>query len=200
MKISEKERVLKIIQRSNIFKAKELESHQASSKYLQLLTEEGLIEKVGYGLYAPVNDSGITENHTLAIASKRIPHGVICLLSALRFHQVTTQNPFEVWMAIHPKARLPKEDLIPLRYVRFSGEAYTTGIEKHLIEGVEISVYSLPKTIADLFKYRNKIGIDVAVEALKEGWFEQRLKIDELWKYAKICRVSNVIRPYLDML
>lgn len=200
MTTSEKERVLKIIRKSNILRAKELEYHQISSKYLQLLSEEGLVERVGLGLYTLTNNPNITENHTLAIASKRIPRGIICLLSALRFHQITTQNPFEIWIAIHPKARLPKEDLIPLRCVRFSGKAFTSGIEKHFIEGVEVSIYSLEKTIADLFKYRNKIGVDVAVEALKEGWSEQRLNMNKIWEYAKICHVSNVIRPYLDML
>jgi len=120
------------------------------------------------------------------------------LLSALRFHELTTQAPFEVWMAIDGKARAPKEEIIPLRIVRFSGKALTAGVESHSIDGVKIKVYNPAKTVADCFKYRNKIGLDVAVEALRDCWRKKSATADQLWHFAKVCRVANVMRPYLE--
>jgi predicted transcriptional regulator of viral defense system len=140
-----------------------------------------------------------SEHQTIVQAAMRLPHGVVCLLSALRFHDLTTQSPFEVWMAIDGKARSPKEDIIPLRIVRFSGKALTAGVESHSIEGVKIRVYNPAKTIADCFKYRNKIGLDVAIEALRDCW-RKRATADEVWHYAKVCRVSRVMRPYLESI
>jgi len=133
-------------------------------------------------------------------ACKRLPNGVACLLSALSFHGFTTQAPFEIWMAIDRKARLPKVEGVPVHIVRFSGEALTEGVERHVIEGVEVCVYCPAKTVADCFKYRNKIGLNVALEALRECRRERRCTMDDLWRFAKICRVANVIRPYLEAL
>jgi predicted transcriptional regulator of viral defense system len=113
---------------------------------------------------------------------------------------LTTQSPSDIWIAIDRKARLPKSDGLPLRFVRFSGDALYSGVELHVIEGVEIKVYSPAKTVVDCFKYRNKIGLDVALEALRECWHERRCSMVELWHYAKICRMSNVMRPYLESL
>jgi predicted transcriptional regulator of viral defense system len=129
-----------------------------------------------------------------------VPHGTVCLLSALRFHELTTQAPFEVWLAINGKARTPQEDILPLRIVYMSGQALSAGVEEHQIEGVPVRVYNPAKTVADCFKYRNKIGLDVALEALRDCWRKRRSTADELWHYAKICRVSNVMRPYLASL
>ena len=151
------------------------------------------------GLYT-LADADVSEHQSLAEASKRIPHGVICLLSALRFHGLTTQAPFEVWVAVDVKARKPGSNGLPLRIVRFSGAALRSGVEDQLIQGVAVKVYSPAKTVSDCFKYRNKIGLDVALEALRECWREHRCTMDDLWRYAKICRVSNVMRPYLESL
>jgi predicted transcriptional regulator of viral defense system len=145
-------------------------------------------------------DGDTTEHHSLAEAARRVPHGCICLLSALRFHDLTTESPFEVWMAIDVKARRPTEALIPLRIVRFSGHALSAGIETHLIEGVEVKIYNPAKTVADCFKYRNKIGLDVALEALRDCWKRKLTTADELWHYAQICRVSRIMRPYMESL
>jgi predicted transcriptional regulator of viral defense system len=139
-----------------------------------------------------------SEQEMLAMASARVPQGVLCLLSALRFHGLTTQNPSEIWLAIDRKARAPVVSDLPLRVVRFSGEARTAGIEKSIIDGVDVRVYGVAKTVADCFKYRNKIGTDVAVEALRECWRARRTSADALWRYAEICRVTNVMRPYLE--
>lgn len=133
-------------------------------------------------------------------ACKRVPHGVVCLLSALRFHEMTTQAPFEVWMAVDRSARLPEAPDLPLRIVRFSGEALSQGIEIHEVEGAEVRVYAPSKTVADCFKYRSKLGVDVAVEALRDYLRLRKGTVDELWRYAGVCRVQSVMRPYLEAL
>jgi len=159
----------------------------------------GQVQRVGRGLYVPL-DSEITQHHGLAQVAKRVPHGVICLLSALLFHEIGTQLPSQVWIAIDVDARKPRVEYPPLRVVRFSGLALTEGVEAHRLEGVDVKVYGVAKTVADCFKYRNKIGLDVALEALREARRGRRATIDEIWRYAKIDRVSNVMRPYLESL
>ena len=139
-----------------------------------------------------------SENQQLAEVSTRAPNATYCLLTALRFHRVTTQSPSEIWLAIANKARAPKIDYPPLRVIRFSGDSLTEGVEEHTVDRVTIRVYSVAKTVADCFKYRNKIGLDVALEALKECRRERRASNDELWHFAKVCRVANVMRPYLE--
>ena len=163
------------------------------------LVEAGALERVGRGLYAPVG-AKVTEHRPLVEAMKRVPKGVVCLLSALRYHGLTTQNPHEVWLAIDVKARKPVVDWPPLRIVRFSGRALAFGVERRVVEGVEVAVTSKEKTVADCFKYRNKIGLDVALEALREYLRSKRRSIDDLMRAAEACRVANVIRPYLDAI
>ena len=159
----------------------------------------GQLERVGRGLYGLIARP-VSAHGTLAEVARRVPKGVVCLLSALRFHDLTTQAPFEVWLAIDNKAATPKLDYPPLRLVRFSGAALAEGVEEHVVDGVTVRVTGVAKTVADCFKYRNKIGLDVALEALREAWREKRMTADDLWRYAKICRVANVMRPYLDGL
>ncbi|MFZ1474666.1 MAG: transcriptional regulator, partial [Anaerolineae bacterium] len=142
----------------------------------------------------------ITEQHTLAEVCRRVPQGMVCLLSALRYHNLTTQSPAEVWLALGNSARAPKTDLLPLRIVRFSAAALAAGIEEHLIEGVAVRVYDPAKTVVDCFKFRNKIGLEVALEALRAGWRERRFTMDQLWRYATICRMINVMQAYLESL
>jgi predicted transcriptional regulator of viral defense system len=163
--------------------------------YLLQLYRSGRLQKLGRGLYA-APDLDISENLSLAEACGRVPDGVICLLSALRFHQLLTQSPFQVWMAIHPKARKPGFDYPPLQIVRFSGAALTEGVEEHRVPEGPGRVYSIPKTVADCFKYRNKIGLDVAPEALRESRRDRRATMGELWHFAQVDRVSTVMRPY----
>ncbi len=163
------------------------------------LVEKGHLERIGRGLYVPAKAKA-TEHHTLAEAAKRIPHGVVCLLSALCFHGLTTQSPHEVWLAIDVKARKPKTDWPPLRIVRFSGVALRFGVEAHTIEGVVVRVTSKEKTVADCFKYRNKVGLDVALEALRDCLRSKRRSVDGLAEAAAVSRVTNVMRPYLEAL
>jgi len=181
---------------SRVFRARDTELSRVA---LARLTKSGRLERVGRGLYAHPN-ARIGEHHTLVEAAVRVPHGIVCLLSALRFHKLTTQNPHEVWMAIGVKARKPKADWPPLRIVRFSSRALTFGIETHTIEQVEVQITSREKTVVDCFKYRNKVGLDVALEALREYLRSRRRSIDALMEAAAASRVTNVIRPYLDAL
>ena len=193
------EKVLKIARRSSVIRLRDLTRHGIHPEYVRRLCNKGLLVRSGRGLYS-LADADVTENHTLSEASKRVPHGVVCLLTALRFHNLGTQNPHQVWLAIDRKATLPKVDYPPIRFVRFSGPALKEGIDKKKIEGVDVRIYNPAKTVADCFKYRNKIGLDVGLEALRECWRERRCTMDQLWFFAKICRVTNVMRPYLESL
>jgi predicted transcriptional regulator of viral defense system len=132
--------------------------------------------------------------------AKRVPGAVICLLSALAFHEITTQNPPAIWIALPKGARRPTFTSPSLRIVRLSGPSLTEGTENHQVEGVTIRIYSAAKTVADCFKFRNKIGLDVAIEALKDCLRQKKADVNEIYRYAKICRVSNVIRPYMEAL
>lgn len=164
---------------------------------LTRLVREGELERVSRGRYR-LASTPVTEHHGLALAAAATPRGIVCLLSALTFHELGTQVPSEVWLALDRQARRPAVSYPPLRVVRFSGDALTEGVEVHRIEGVEVRVTSVAKTIADLFKYRNKIGLDVALEALREGWRERRFTIEDLDRAARACRVEAVLRPYVE--
>ncbi len=199
MTFTKTENFVKTLRKKGLARSREIEAMGISREYLRKLHEQGVVRRLGHGLYS-LAEFEPTEHRTMAEACKRVPHGIVCLLSALQFHDLTTQLPFEIWLAIDRKAWRPRESSIPLRIVRFSGPALEAGIEEHRIEGVKVRVYNVAKTVADCFKYRNKIGLDVALEALREGWRERRFTMDELWHYGKICRVANVMRPYLEAL
>jgi len=199
MRESKVKKTLHLLRRASVTRPVDLKPYGIPLDYLWELHRRGLIERVGRGLYT-LPYARITEHRSLVQACKRIPRGVVCLLSALHFHQLTTQLPLEVWMAIGQKARAAKPGQPRLHLVRFSGEALTSGIEEHSIEGIPVKVYNPAKTVADCFKFRNKIGLDVALEALRDCWRHRRATMDDLWKYAKICRVANVLRPYLESL
>lgn len=199
MKKGLSEEILELIKQKGVLRPRDLDAPAIPRTYLQRLYQRGTIIKIGRGLYT-LPDIHITENHTFAEAAKRIPNGIICLLSALSFHGLTSQIPFEAWMAIDRKSRLPKVDYPSIRFVRFSAQALTEGVEKHVIDGVQVKVYNASKTVADCFKYRNKIGIDVAIEALKDCWSQRKCTMDEIWKFSRICRVDNVMKPYIQSL
>ncbi len=163
-------------------------------EYLSRFHREGVLERASRGVYY-LPDTKLTEHHSLAEAIKIAPRGVVCLLSALRFHDLTIQSPFEVWLALDRKAHRPAGDGVPLRVVRFSGQALTAGVEEHLVEGVKVRIYSPAKTVADCFKYRNKIGLDAALEALRDYCRGKDTSADELWMYAKVCRVATSCAP-----
>lgn len=196
---SKLEQTLALVREVGVLRPRDLAPHGLSREYLRRLEQRGLIERDGRGLYRAA-DLEVTEHHTLVEACKRVPHGVACLLTSLEFHDFTTQAPFEIWMALDVKARLPKVDDIPLRIFRFSGEAFSYGIEEHWIEGVRVRVYTPAKTVADCFKYRNKVGLDVALEALREARREHLATMDQIYRAARVCRVDRVMQPYTEAM
>jgi predicted transcriptional regulator of viral defense system len=196
---TDRERTLKLARRRQGVAARELAVAGIHRQVLSRLVEAGELERIARGIYR-LPEHPLTENHGLAIASASVPHGVICLFSALQFHGIGTQLPSEIWMAIDRRARRPALKYPPLRVVRYTGAALHEGVESHRIEGQTVRVYNVAKTVADCFKYRNKIGIDVALEALREAWRSRRFTMDELDRYAVICRVQRVMRPYLETL
>jgi predicted transcriptional regulator of viral defense system len=193
------DRVLDLARRTGVVRARDLVEHHIPRVVLQRLERRGLLTRAGRGLYI-LPDADITQHHTIVEACKRVPHGVVCLLSVLVFHGLTTQAPFEVWMAVDGRARRPHVDHPPLRVVGMTGLARTTGVEEHVIEGVTVRVYSAAKTVADCFRFRNKIGHDVAIEALRDYMRSPRKNVDELWRCAQACRVLTVLRPYVEAL
>lgn len=193
------ERLLKAVKRLGVVRPKDLEAQGIPRARLYRLAKQGVMERQARGIYV-ASDHPYTAEHTLAQVAKRIPNAVICLLTALRFHELTTQQPAEVWIALPEKARRPKIDYPRVRVSRFSRAALTEGIERHTIEGVEVRVYSAAKTVADCFKYRNKVGIEVAVEALRDFSRRHRGGATELARFARICRVTRVMQPYLDAI
>ena len=194
-----KERVLELVRQAGVLRPRDLDAHHLPRQYLRLLCDQELVQRVGRGLYVAA-DAEPSLHHTLAQASKRVPQGVVCLLSALRFHDLTTQAPFQVWLALGKQSWRPQVDYPPLRVVWFSGEAFACGVEEHGIEGVSVRVYSAAKTVVDCFKYRNKIGLDVALEALRDAWRQHLVTMDELWRFAQVDRVARIMRPYLESL
>ncbi len=199
MSATVEEKVIRLARKIGVVRPMDLAARGIPARYLRRLCDDGRLDRVGRGLYVS-RDITPSENRTLAEVAKRVPHGVICLLSALRFHGLTTQMPREVWLAIDRKARLPREPMLPIRIVRFSGRARTSGVKEYALEGVPVRIYNPAKTVVDCFKYRNKIGIDVAVEALRDCRRQRKCTNDELWHYGKICRMNNVMRPYLEAL
>jgi predicted transcriptional regulator of viral defense system len=193
------DKALQLVRKRGTLRPRDLAGQAIPPDYLDRLYRRGLIERIGRGLYA-WPDAEISEHHSLAEAVRQVPRGVVCLLTALRFHGLTTQSPHAVWLALPPKAWAPKVAFPKVRLVRFSGPALTEMVQKHVIEGVAVPVYTAAKTVADCFKYRNKVGQDVALEALRDCWRSRKATMDELWSAARICRMANVMRPYLESL
>jgi len=194
-----KERLLSLVERRGIVRSREAEAQGIPRAYLSRLVSQGELARIGRGLYA-LPGLEITEHHALVEVAKRVPKAVVCLLSALRFHELTTEAPHEVWIAIGRKDRAPQLDYPPVRVTWSSEKLLTIGIERHAIEGVEIKVTSPARTVADCFKFRNAIGSNVAAEALRDFLRDHGKQRSELWEMAKACRVTSVIRPYLEAL
>jgi predicted transcriptional regulator of viral defense system len=199
MAISTHQRALRLAQRRQGVTARDFAAAGIHRQVFTRLVASGHLERVSRGVYR-LPDRSITEHHGLAVVAAAVPHGTITLLSALQFHQIGTQLPSQVWIALDRRARRPALKYPPLRIVRYSGAALTEGIETHRIEGQAVRIYSAAKTIADCFKYRNKIGLEVALEALREGWRARRFTLNELDRYARVCRVRRVMRPYIEAL
>jgi len=193
-----KNQIMEIARKQAAFRAGDIPDTRNPRTELCRMVENSELVRVGRGLYS-LPDVEVGENHSLAEAVKLYHGGVICLISALHFHHIGTQLPYEIWL-MRQDRNIPPAKNLPVRFVYSKGDVFSFGIEKHVIEGTEVSIYSPAKTVADCFKYRNKIGLDVAIEALQEGWKEKRFTMDELWAAVKVCRVQNVIQPYIEML
>jgi predicted transcriptional regulator of viral defense system len=187
------------IRNKNIFRLAEARALGLHPEQVRRLTRQGRLTRLGRGLYAAASMVP-SEHHTLAEVTKRVPKGIICLLTALRFHSIGTQHPRDVWLAVDRRAAIPRIDFTPVRIVRISGAALTAGIDEHDIEGVTVHITSPARTVVDCFKFRNKIGIDVAVEALREYRRLRKGTVDELWRQADRLRMTRVMRPYWDAM
>lgn len=193
------DKIHRLAKKKGILRPRDLDLYGIPRRWMSRLHERGQLVRIGRGLYT-LSDAVPSSNRSLAEVSKRIPSGVICLLSALQYHELTTQVPHQVWIAINSRARSPRVDDLPARIVRFSGDSFSMGIDIFEIEGVTARIYNPAKTVADCFKFRNKIGLDVAIEALKDCLRKRKATVDQLWTYARVCRVSNVIKPYMESL
>jgi predicted transcriptional regulator of viral defense system len=187
----------RLLRGNRVARSRDLERNGIYRAELSRLVARGIVERVGRGLYALAGHEP-TEHHGLVQAQQHIPNGVVCLLSALSFHGITTQAPFEIWMAIDIHARRPRLEYPPVRIVKSSGSALSFGVEEHAIEGVQVRITTPAKTVADCFKYRSQIGQDVAIEALREYIGKRLGTVDTLWEAATVCRVTKIIRPYIE--
>jgi len=189
---------LELLQKKGMVRAHELARIGVAGETLQQLLRSGALVRVSRGLYA-APDRSLNEHDQLAQLAIKYPHMVFCLLTALQIHGLTTQAPHEVWVAISPNARPPRVSYPPLRIVRLSDPDIQV-VTISLDGVVHIPVTSIAKTVVDCFKFRNKIGLDIALEALRDAWRQKRVTMDELWESAQLCRVANVMRPYLESL
>ena len=189
--------ILRMARKAGVIRHREVTERGIHPEYLRRLVAAGELERVSRGLYRLV-EAEITEHHPLTVVAGRIPEGVVCLLSALRFHELGTQSPGRVWVALDRRAAKPQLTEPKIHVVRFSGAALTQGIKTHRLEGVNVKLYCPAKTVADCFKYRNKVGLDVALEALKAVLHGRKASVDELLRYAEVCRVRKVMQPYLE--
>lgn len=191
--------VLELARARPLLRARDLAHQELPTIVLSRLVAAGKLERIARGVYG-LPGLAMSEHRSLAEVALRAPQGVVCLLSALRVHGIGTQAPFEVWLAIENRASIPRFDPPKIRPVRMSGASFTDGIGRLSVDGVSVSVFNAAKTVADCFKYRNKIGLDVALEALRDGWAQQKFTMDEIWHFATVDRVTNVMRPYLESL
>lgn len=189
--------VLALAASMSLLRARDVAALTLPTIILSRLVRDGRLKRMGRGVYS-LPDRPLSEHTSLAEAALRVPRGVICLLSALRVHGLGTQAPHQVWLAIPQNSPTPRVEHPSLRPVRMSGPALSEGVQSMRIDGLDVPIFNVAKTIADCFKYRNKIGIDVALEALRDGWKQRKVSMDELSYYADIDRVSNVMRPYME--
>jgi predicted transcriptional regulator of viral defense system len=192
-----KARALKLVKSQGIARARDLQAAGIPAPYLRRLVEEGALEQPARGQYR-IAGKAPSAGHTLAVAALAVPQGILCLLSALRLHDLGTQTPHEVWMLIGAKAWEPTNPSVPLRIIRSRNPHEDIGVDRQKIEGVEVRVTSPERTVVECFKYRSTIGLDVALEAMRDLIKRRRGKTDDLWRMAKVFRMQNVMRPYLD--
>jgi predicted transcriptional regulator of viral defense system len=196
---SHEQQVLRLARTQTLLRARDVTRHGLPTITLTRLVQAGKLERVARGLYG-LPGAKISEHRSLAEVSARVPKGVVCLMSALRVHEIGTQAPFEVWIAIPQHMVTPRLDQPAIRVVRMSDEALAEGVERLNVDGVEVPVFNVARTIVDCFRFRNKIGLDVALEALRDGWSQRKFTLDDLWRHATSGRAANVMRPYIEAI
>lgn len=197
MSETEEAKILQILRKTGSIRPRELKQHGLSRTALLRLYEKGLVRRPSRGLYVSMEQDAKEYQSLVEIATIN-SNATICLLSALSFHHLTTQQPHEVWIALPSKAWPPKIETISTRVIRMSEDAMTYGVETHSLSGVDVKIFSPAKTVADCFKFRSTVGLDVAIEALRDCRKKKKATIDEIYGAAKVCRMSNIILPYLE--
>lgn len=195
----QQQKILQLAKIKGIISAEDVEATSVSRNYLYQMCKEGLLKKIATGLYT-LPEAPVTENSSLAEVAKRLPGAVVCLISALSFYGVTTQLPHEIWLTIPRGSWRPEINYPPINLRYVSEPAYSFGIQEHFVNGVAVKIYSPAKTVADCFKFRNKVGLDVAIEALRETWHSRKVTMDELVEAAEVDRVSKIMRPYMEAI
>ncbi|MEX2608085.1 MAG: type IV toxin-antitoxin system AbiEi family antitoxin domain-containing protein [Kiritimatiellia bacterium] len=192
------EKIISLARERGVIRAADVENAGASRTLLSYLAKKGALRRVSRGAYALADYMPVHEDFLAATTA--VPHGIICLLSALQFHEITTQMPMETWIAIKRGTRMPTCRVLDLHVVRLTGPAFSEGVEEHDADGIVIRIYSAAKTVVDCFKFRNKIGIDVAREALRDTLQQKKATRDEIWRLAKCSRMAHIMQPYLEMI
>jgi predicted transcriptional regulator of viral defense system len=193
------QQVLRLARTRKLLRARDVTEHGLPTIVLTRLVQAGKLERLARGLYG-VPGAKTSEHRSLAEVAARVPKGVVCLLSALRLHEIGTQSPFEVWIAIPQHMVTPRLDQPAIRVVRMSDVALADGVERRTIDGIKVPVFNAARTVVDCFRFRNKIGLDVALEALRDGWRQRKFTLDDLWRHAISGRVANVMRPYIEAI
>lgn len=196
---SQETRILQLARSRKLLRARDLAPHGLPTIALTRMVQAGKLERLARGLYG-IPGAPISEHRSLAEVSLRVPKGVVCLISALYVHDIGTQAPFEVWLAMPHNAPAPRLDTPRLRIVRMTDAALADGVVCIKADGVSIPVFSAARTVVDCFRFRNKIGLDVALEALRDGWTRRKFAMDDLWRYARAGRVANIMRPYVEAI
>jgi len=191
------DKVLQIARQQGVLRPRDLKEKNLPPRYLSRLAESGHLEREGRGLYRHP-EAPLSEHHSLVLVAARYSSAIMCLLSALQFHELTTQMPRRVWIAREKGDWIPEASPTNLEVVHMSGESFTEGVEEHEIEGIAVKVFNPAKTVADCFKFRGKVGLSVAIEALRDYVRSSAGPIDALYRYAEICRVRSVMRPYIE--
>jgi predicted transcriptional regulator of viral defense system len=193
------QQVLRLARTRKLLRARDVTEHGLPTIVLTRLVQAGKLERLARGLYG-VPGAKTSEHRSLAEVAARVPKGVVCLLSALRLHEIGTQSPFEVWIASPQLMVTPRLDQPAIRVVRMSDVALADGVERRTIDGIKVPVFNAARTVVDCFRFRNKIGLDVALEALRDGWRQRKFTLDDLWRHAISGRVANVMRPYIEAI
>ncbi len=188
---------LRMAERLGVLRLRDARAEGIHPEVLRRLALQGQLVKIARGIYAPAS-ADLSTHHDLALASARVPHGTICMLSALSYHEIGTQLPHEVWMMIDRRSRKPRIDRPAMRFVLASGPALALGIEQVEINGATVRIFNPAKTVVDCFRYRRHIGLEAAIEAMRETLRQRRGTPSQIDEYARQCRVASVIRPYLE--